>query len=1014
MIATRKAMAEKKATPKRFTAVKYMLFGAAFGYIFPIVATLLRINTLGLPFNMASIITIHRTDNLLWVINTAPLFLGLFAYLVGARQDALLNSNEELKNQRQELEQVTATLEQRVEERTRQVRIATEIAQRVSASFSLDDLLNTTVNLIVDKFGYYHAGLFLLDETGRYLVLRAARGPSAEKMLANAHRLAVGSPSIMGYVAATRQPRLASNVSEDTIHLKNELLPETQAEVGVPIIGETGVLGALDVQSTTVDAFDDATILMLQALASQIAAAIMNVRTLETTQVNLQHANEVTLSSHLISAAKTEEETYQATRRVLKNIPDTTLLMLREHAGFRLIVSDPNAPANLAQIPDWIQASDDNLAAQFSTGIITGEVSTLSFLPAPILQIFQQLKILNVGLLPVLRGDQLASILAIGSREKQAILPISIQQYASVAELATSTLERIRAERMVANRLGELEAITVTSQAISATSDLQALYHILHDHIRQKMGDINFLVAIYEQATNSIHIPYLYEKGQDISSLETFPLGEGLTSILIRSKHPLMIVEDTERRAVALGAKVVGQPAKSWLGTPLIVTGEVLGALIVQDVEHENAFAESDLHFMVTLSAQVAGAIFNTRLLQETRKRTVQLQTASEIARDISGSLDVGELLAKAVSLIRERFHYYHAGVFLLDANGEYAVIREATGDAGLQMKVGGHKLKVGSNSIVGYVTSRGEPLVVNDTNHEATYYANPLLPDTRSEVAIPLKVGERILGALDVQSNEPFSFAEEDITVLRILADQMAIAVITSELFAETQEHLSQHRLLHHVTTAAASGTTLEEALHGAAQGLQVTLGGDRVAILLANREKEVLEVKAVAGYSEEVKQIRIKYGEGITGWVATHQRPLRVDDVTKDSRYVQVGGNVRSELAIPMVYRGELLGVLNVESDQVGAHSENDEELLGTLGGSLAAIIANARLLEQIRQQVDRERLVYEVTSKIRRSTDMQTIMATTASELSKALGARRVKIKLSPASDQDPSSAQTGPGK
>jgi GAF domain-containing protein len=113
-------------------------------------------------------------------------------------------------------------------------------------------------------------------------------------------------------------------------------------------------------------------------------------------------------------------------------------------------------------------------------------------------------------------------------------------------------------------------------------------------------------------------------------------------------------------------------------------------------------------------------------------------------------------------------------------------------------------------------------------------------------------------------------------------------------------------------------------------------------------------------------------------------------------------------------MVYRGELLGVLNVESDQVGAHSENDEELLGTLGGSLAAIIANARLLEQIRQQVDRERLVYEVTSKIRRSTDMQTIMATTASELSKALGARRVKIKINPGSDQDPSSTQTGPGK
>ncbi len=941
---------------------------------------------------------------------------GVFGFLLivtKAIRDSIERKRlQETKTANVALESLRNTLEQQVEERTRQIRIATEIAQKVSASFSLEELLNTTVGLIVEKFGYYHAGLFLVDETGRYAVLRAARGPSAEQMMANAHRLAVGSPSIIGWVTANKQPRLASNVMEDAMYFKNELLPETQAEVGIPIIADAQVLGALDVQSTSIAAFDAETILMLQALASQIAAAIKNVRTIEATQVNLQDASEVYRTSHQIARARTEEETIEATRQVFRNIPYVTLFLIAEKNGLRLAIAprqyDIKGQGNL---PDWISVSLADLTTQFATGTIAGEVNSLTTLPAPILQIFRQLNLFSVGLLPVIRSNQLSAMLAVGSREQQAILPIAIQPYASIAELATSTIERMRAEKNIENRLSELEAITVTSQAISTASDLKTLYRVLHDHIRQKMGDINFLVALYEQATNSIRVPYMYERGEDVANLETFPLGEGLTSILIRTKQPLMIVEDTERRAVALGAKVVGKPAKSWLGTPLIVSGEVLGALIVQDIENEQAFEDSDLRFMTTLSAQVAGAIFNAHLLEETRKRAIQLQTAAEIARDISGSLDVGELLAEAVSMIRERFHFYHAGVFLLNQNNEYAVIREATGEAGLQMKRAGHRLKVGSNSVVGYVTSSGEPLVVNDTSREATYYANPLLPDTRSEIAIPLKVGERILGALDVQNDEPYSFAEEDINVLRILADQMAIAVINSELFAETQEHLSQHRLLHHVTTAAASGTTLEEALNSAAQGLQVTLGGDRVAILLANREKEVLEVRAVAGYSEEVRQIEVKYGEGITGWVAIHQQSLRVDDVTKDSRYMQVGGNVRSELAIPMVYRGELLGVLNVESDQPGAHSENDEELLGTLGGSLAAIIANARLLEQIRQQVDRERLLYEVTSKIRRSTDMQTIMATTTSELSKALGARRAQIKIKPGGEQNPSSGQPG---
>ncbi|MBI3739006.1 MAG: GAF domain-containing protein, partial [Chloroflexi bacterium] len=222
-------------------------------------------------------------------------------------------------------------------------------------------------------------------------------------------------------------------------------------------------------------------------------------------------------------------------------------------------------------------------------------------------------------------------------------------------------------------------------------------------------------------------------------------------------------------------------------------------------------------------------------------------------------------------------------------------------------------------------------------------------------------------------------------------------VAVVNSELFAETQEHLSQHRLLHHITTTTASGSTLEEALDNAVTGLQVTLGGDRVSILLADREKKLLEVKAAVGYSEEIMQLTIPIGTGITGWAAAHRRSLRVNDVTEDPRYIQASSNTRSELAVPLVYRNELLGVLNVESEQVGAYTENDEELLGTLGGSLAAIIANARLLEQIRSQAERERALYEITSKIRRSTDIQTILATTASELTKAVGARRTQIKI-----------------
>ena len=190
-----------------------------------------------------------------------------------------------------------------------------------------------------------------------------------------------------------------------------------------------------------------------------------------------------------------------------------------------------------------------------------------------------------------------------------------------------------------------------------------------------------------------------------------------------------------------------------------------------------------------------------------------------------------------------------------------------------------------------------------------------------------------------------------------------------------------------------------LKRHLESAVNGLQVTLGGDRVTILLTNREKNTLEVKASTGYAEDITKVEIPIGSGITGWAAAHKRPLRVKNVSEDPRYILVSSNTRSELAIPLVYRNELLGVLNVESELIDAYTENDEEMLGTLGGSLAAIIANARLLEQIRVQAERDRLIYEVTSKIRRSTDIQSIMAATASELTRLTGARYAKIQIKP---------------
>jgi GAF domain-containing protein len=586
----------------------------------------------------------------------------------------------------------------------------------------------------------------------------------------------------------------------------------------------------------------------------------------------------------------------------------------------------------------------------------------------------------------------------IGAQEQHELNEEVINSFARTIWLTANALESSASftDPIDERQAAEAKAIGALASNMTNVDDLRSFYRLIHEQVRSVIGNYGFVIALYDERTNSINIPYLYEDNS-FSSLDSFPLGEGLTSVLIRTREPLMLVDDTERRAVAMGAKIAGKPALSWLGVPLLARGEAIGAIIIQDLEHEHSFDSNDLRFMVAVANQVSGTIHNVVLINESKKAALQFETATEIARDISSSLDLDELLEKAVELIRSRFDFFHASIFLKDLPGEFVVIREATGDAGAQLKRAGYKLGIGSKSVVGFVAGQGEPLIVNDTTRDTTYYPNPLLPETRAEAALPLKVSDRIVGVLDVQSKQAYAFSDENLRTLQILADQLAIAVVNTELFAETQEHLAQHRLLHHITTTAASGTTLDEALQSAVNGLQVTLGGDRVSILLADREKKTLEVRAAVGYASDVFDLRVPLGSGITGWAAAHRRTLRVNNVLLDTRYIEGSPNTRSELAIPLLYRSELLGVLNVESEQLSAYAENDEELLGTLGGSLAAIIANARLLEQIRAQAERERILFEISDKIRRTTDIETILTTTVSELTRAVGASSAKIRL-----------------
>jgi GAF domain-containing protein len=187
-----------------------------------------------------------------------------------------------------------------------------------------------------------------------------------------------------------------------------------------------------------------------------------------------------------------------------------------------------------------------------------------------------------------------------------------------------------------------------------------------------------------------------------------------------------------------------------------------------------------------------------SRRTQDVERRLLQLRTAAEISRVISAVLDPQTLIQKVVELVRERFDLYFVGLFLVDERGEYAVLSAGTGQAGLKMLEESHKLSVGGPSMIGWATSHRQPRIALDVGQEAIRFSNPNLPLTRSELAIPLISGERVIGALTIQSDQPEAFDQDDITVLQGIADSLATALENAHLFQQVQSSLDEVRHLH------------------------------------------------------------------------------------------------------------------------------------------------------------------------------------------------------------------------
>ena len=440
----------------------------------------------------------------------------------------------------------------------------------------------------------------------------------------------------------------------------------------------------------------------------------------------------------------------------------------------------------------------------------------------------------------------------------------------------------------------------------------------------------------------------------------SFVISSSLQS-LIGSALLAIFVVIVSIAAIVISARAIADPIKTLAETSESFAAGKFSARAVVDRGDEIGALAQAYNQMANQLQDMIGKL-EQRVADRTHElesQTFRLRVVAEIARDAASARDLGELLDRTAELICTRLGFDHAGIFLVDKNKEYAVLVASPTEAGKRMIENNHKLRVGEIGIVGRVAATGESRVTLNTGTDAVYFNNPHLPNTRSEMSLPLKVENQVIGVVDVQSNQLMAFTDEDVAIMQILADQLATAIERTRLLQEVGINLQE--------LESAYGRFTRENWH-------------RVSVNNRTGNK---------GYRFD--NIRIE---------PVREVPELVHTVMKTGTILSSNGSNPNDdkehrIAIPIKLRDQTIGVISLKLKE--GYDPNTISIVELATERLAAAMESARLYEEARLRADREQSIARLTTAISASTEYEQILQTTVREIGSILGETEVAIQI-----------------
>jgi signal transduction histidine kinase len=569
---------------------------------------------------------------------------------------------------------------------------------------------------------------------------------------------------------------------------------------------------------------------------------------------------------------------------------------------------------------------------------------------------------------PLVGKEQTLGVICLQHHEVDAFSEADQRSLHGIADQATMVIENARLHRQTERQLQELQqanhemqALQDLSRVLQSSLNLRNVYSSIVNGVATWLEYDLVILAVVDQRTHTLGVEAIAagrNQARVEASLaqlrwqvpETSP--DQAQSLVIRAAHEARITA-TESLYELLTPEITSETAdeiqrtlriSSLITAPLLSRDRLVGNLIVGMSRQE--ISDHEIVLLSAFASQSAIAIENAQLYEAQRGRVAQLEAIRDFGQHIASFLNPEELFTNTVELLRGRFGYARVSLWLKDENLDLLELKAQSPDSA-ELASGVVSLDAEQGSLVSWAATHRASRVVDNAHR----------PKAGPELAIPLLLGDRTLGVLVVQEQEGSVFDESDLFVLESLSNQVAVSIENSQLYDTVNTQLAEVRTLYMLSEQISSSLDTSVVLDSVTEILKRVLNCRGCVIFLLDEQKEWLEIQVSSGIKPHWHSTaRLPLGEGVVGKVAQTGEVIYIPDAHKDPDFVYFDPVLRSILAVPLVYKGEIIGALNVDDDKPDAFSEEMERFLSFAAAQAAVAIVHARLYEALKERADR----------------------------------------------------------